>query len=69
MLIWFVGIRKAGYGGLAKRGMWDSCYTYLRINHHSASQVHELTPRLWKERFASSLLRSELFTHANSAVE
>ncbi len=41
----------------------------LRINHHPASKVHELTPRLWKERFAGSLLRSELFTKIDAAVE
>ena len=41
----------------------------LRINQHPASQVHELTPRLWKERFAGSLLRSELFTKTDAAVE
>lgn len=41
----------------------------LRINQHPASQVHELTPRLWKERFAGSLLRSELFTKIDAAVE
>jgi len=40
-------------------------YTYLtdvllRINQHPASQVEELTPRLWKEKFAENPLRSDL---------
>jgi transposase len=40
-------------------------YTYLvdvlqRIDTHPASRVHELTPRLWKERFAADPLRSDL---------
>ncbi len=39
--------------------------TYLtdvlqRISIHPASQVADLTPRLWKEKFASNLLRSVL---------
>lgn len=38
-------------------------YTYLvdvlqRINQHPASKVNELTPRLWKERFADNPLRA-----------
>lgn len=41
-------------------------YTYLvdvlqRIAEHPASKVHELTPRLWKERFADHPLRSDLY--------
>ena len=40
-------------------------YTYLvdvlqRVGQHPASQVAELTPRWWKERFAASPLRSGL---------
>lgn len=40
-------------------------YTYLvdvlqRIQTHPASRVAELTPRLWKERFAGAPLRSDL---------
>ena len=40
-------------------------YDYLvdvlqRVDQHPASQVHELTPRLWKQRFASNPLRSPL---------
>ena len=42
-------------------------YDYLvdvlqRVDQHPASQVHELTPRLWKQRFASNPLRSPLHT-------
>lgn len=42
-------------------------YTYLvdvlqRISQQPASQVLELTPRLWKERFADNPLRSDLDT-------
>lgn len=40
-------------------------YTYLvdvlqRVGQHPASRVAELTPRLWKEHFASAPLRSDL---------
>jgi transposase len=40
-------------------------YTYLidvllRISFHPASKVEELTPRLWKEKFAGNPLRSVL---------
>ena len=40
-------------------------YTYLvdvlqRINEHPASQVIELTPRVWKEQFAGHPLSSDL---------
>ncbi len=40
-------------------------YEYLvdvlqRVGQHPASQVHELTPRLWKQHFASNPLRSPL---------
>ncbi|MCE3001458.1 MAG: transposase domain-containing protein, partial [Xanthomonadaceae bacterium] len=40
-------------------------YTYLvdvlqRVGQHPASRVEELTPRLWKERFATNPLRSLL---------
>lgn len=40
-------------------------YTYLvdvlqRISQHPASQVLELTPRIWKDRFAGNPLRSDL---------
>jgi transposase len=44
-------------------------YTYLvdvlqRISQHPASRVIELTPRIWKETFADTPLRSELDRHA-----
>lgn len=40
-------------------------YTYLvdvlqRVDQHPASQVIELTPRVWKEKFANNPLRSDL---------
>ena len=40
-------------------------YTYLvdvllRISQQPASQVSELTPRIWKQRFAAKPLRSDL---------
>jgi transposase len=40
-------------------------YVYLtdvlqRVSQHPANQVHELTPRLWKEKFADNPLRSDL---------
>ena len=40
-------------------------YTYLldvlqRVSHHPASRVDELTPRMWKQRFAVAPLRSDL---------
>ena len=42
-------------------------YDYLvdvlqRVGQHPASRVHELTPRLWKQRFAANPLRSPLYT-------
>jgi hypothetical protein len=42
-------------------------YDYLvdvlqRVAQHPASQVHELTLRLWKQLFASNPLRSPLHT-------
>lgn len=42
-------------------------YTYLvdvlqRIDQHPASQVHLLTPRLWKEHFAADPMRAQLDT-------
>ena len=40
-------------------------YDYLvdvlqRVGRHPASQVHELTPREWKQHFAANPLRSIL---------
>ena len=42
-------------------------YDYLvdvlqRVSQHPASQVHELTPRWWKQLFADNPLRSTLHT-------
>jgi transposase len=44
-------------------------YDYLvdvlqRVGQHPANRVHELTPRLWKQRFAANPLRSPLHTRA-----
>lgn len=36
-----------------------------RVGQHPASLVHELTPRIWKERFAANPLRSDLHEHAS----
>lgn len=41
----------------------------LRIDRHPASRVAELTPRLWKERFADNPLRSDLYGGGNHALE
>ena len=40
-------------------------YTYLvdvlqRVSLHPASQVEELTPRIWKEKFADNPLKSDI---------
>ena len=40
-------------------------YTWLvdvlqRISQHPASQAIELTPRVWKEKFADKILKSDL---------
>ncbi|MEZ5489597.1 MAG: IS66 family transposase [Gammaproteobacteria bacterium] len=48
-------------------------YTYLtdvllRISEHPASRVEDLTPRLWKIRFAENPLRSALFHNNTSAI-
>ncbi len=32
-----------------------------RIGQHPASQVHQLTPRLWKQLYAANPLRSDLY--------
>jgi len=49
-------------------------YTYLtdvllRIGDHPASRLAELTPRLWKEKFAANPLRSGLYRNFNYSVE
>jgi transposase len=48
-------------------------YAYLvdvlqRVEHHPASDVAALTPRLWKERFADDPMRSDLGRVVNNAV-
>ena len=40
-------------------------YTYLvdvlqRISEHPASQVNDLTPRIWKEKFSQNPMKSDL---------
>ncbi len=50
-----------------------SPYDYLvdvlqRIDQHPASRVAELTPRLWKERFAAHPLRSDLHAVSRQRV-
>ena len=45
-------------------------YTYLvdvlqRVGQHPAARVAELTPRLWKQHFASNPLRSDLHPSAS----
>jgi len=49
-------------------------YTYLtdvllRIGDHPAGGVAELTPRLWKEKFAANPLREDLYRNFNCSVE
>lgn len=49
-------------------------YTYLtdvllRISEHPASQVADLTPRIWKEKFKDQPLRSDLYRAVNDVVE
>jgi transposase len=48
-------------------------YTYLtdvllRIDQHPAKEVVELTPRIWKEKFADNPLRSDIYGWGNDAV-
>jgi transposase/regulator of replication initiation timing len=49
-------------------------HTYLtdvlqRVGDHPASKVEELTPRVWKEKFAGTPMRSVLDRDSNSVVE
>jgi hypothetical protein len=49
-------------------------YHYLvdvlqRVGQHPASQVDELTPRLWKQKFAQNPMRSVLDRKVNYALE
>ena len=41
----------------------------LRVSEHPASQVQDLTPRCWKQRFADKPLRSDLFADVNNGLE
>ncbi|WGZ93705.1 MAG: IS66 family transposase [Candidatus Thiothrix putei] len=41
----------------------------LRVSEHPASQVQDLTPRCWKQRFADKPLRSDLFADVNDGLE
>jgi len=48
-------------------------YTYLtdvlqRVGQHPASRVEELTPRLWKEKFANNPLQSDLTMNLNNGA-
>lgn len=49
-------------------------YHYLtdvlqRVGSHPAKDVIELTPRIWKEKFATNPLRSDVYGWVNDAVE
>ncbi len=49
-------------------------HTYLtdvlqRISHHPMSGIDELTPRLWKEKFADNPMRSVIYKPVNYVVE
>jgi transposase len=48
-------------------------YTYLtdvllRVGQHPAKEVVDLTPRIWKEKFAGNPLRSDIYGWGNDAV-
>jgi transposase len=38
------------------------------VVQHSASLVHQLTPRIWKQMFATNLLRSDLHDLAGRRI-
>jgi transposase len=49
-------------------------HTYLtdvlqRVSYHPASKVEELTPRVWKEKFADKPMRSVIYKTVNDVVE
>jgi transposase len=49
-------------------------YVYLvdvlqRISSHPASDVESLTPRIWKEKFASAPMRSDIYLGVNNGLE
>ena len=59
----YVGIIQSLLGTCRLQGV--DPYAYLvdvlqRIESHQASQVHLLTPRLWKQHFAANPLRSHI---------
>ena len=61
------GLTHAQCGAHARRHLFEAkgFYDYLvdvlqRVGQHPASQVHELTPRVWKQLFAGNPLRSPL---------
>ncbi|MHA7881553.1 MAG: IS66 family transposase [Saccharospirillum sp.] len=41
----------------------------LRVGDHPAKEVQDLTPRLWKERFAADPRQSDLYMACNHSVE
>ncbi|MFA0811633.1 transposase domain-containing protein [Microbulbifer epialgicus] len=41
----------------------------LRVGQHPAKEVADLTPCTWKEKFASTSLRPEIYGWCNDAVE
>ncbi len=49
-------------------------HTYLtdalqRVSSHPASKIEELTPRLWKEKFADDPMRSMIYKTVDSVSE
>jgi hypothetical protein len=38
-----------------------------RVGEHPAARVAELTPRLWKQRFAANPLRSDLYSRSSAS--
>lgn len=41
----------------------------LRVSHHPMKNIEELTPRLWKEKFADNPMRSLIYKPVNRVVE
>jgi hypothetical protein len=49
-------------------------HTYLtdvlqRVSHHPMKNIEELTPRLWKEKFADQPMRSVIYKAVNCVEE
>jgi transposase len=40
-----------------------------RVSYHLTSKVEELTPRVWKEKFADEPMRSVIYKTVNEVVE